>query len=117
MAQSIIGVGVLTSDIQAYSDVPDELITTVTDNESYDDDEPHGRHNITFTIETIIISAFIFIGILTWFEFLRTLYDNVFSATGEHNYRLIYNRLWYAIFITALVLILIYIVYRISDRY
>jgi H+/Cl- antiporter ClcA len=70
------------------------------------------QSNITVSVETIIMSALIFIGILAWFEFLRTWYDNVFTLKTEHNYFFIYNRLWYAIFITALVLVLLYVVYR-----
>jgi hypothetical protein len=54
------------------------------------------------------MSALIFIGILSW-------YDNVFTVTGEHNISAIFNRLWYAIFITAVVLVLLYIVYRIAN--
>lgn len=75
-------------------------------------DTPDSQSNITISIETVIMSALIFIGILAWFEFLRTWFDNVFTINGQHNYSFIYNRLWYAIFITALVLVLLYVVFR-----
>lgn len=85
----------------------------------YNEDFPDVEHKVsslTISIETIVMSGFIFIAILTWFEFIRTWFDTVFSNTGQHNFTTVYNRLWYAIFITALALVLIYIVYRIANN-
>jgi predicted MFS family arabinose efflux permease len=78
-------------------------------------EQPRKPKNFTITIEIIIISAFIFIAIFTWFEFIRSWYDNVFNTGPGHNFNAVYVRLGYAIFITALALVLIYIVYRIYN--
>ena len=97
--------------------VPDELMISSIGRGQDMPDIVDNHSNITVSIETIILSAVIFIGILSWFEFLRSWYDNVFSFDGTHNFGLIWNRFWYAVFITAVVIILIYIIYRISTRY
>lgn len=75
------------------------------------------RSGITVSIETIVLSAIVFIGILSWFEFLRAWYDNVFAVDGNNNPGIIWNRFWYAVFISSVVIILVYILYRISTRY
>lgn len=72
--------------------------------------------SLVISIETILMSGLIFIGLLSWFEFLRSWYDNTFAINGIYNMRAVIQRLWYAIFVTALVLILLYVVYRISNR-
>ena len=114
-----IGAGTIVTTLGsagAYNDIPDEIVTGAIGRSQDVPDIPERQSNITVSIETIVISALIFIGILAWFEFLRTWYDNVFTLGTPHNFDIVYHRLWYAIFITALVLILIYIVYRIADR-
>lgn len=97
--------------------VPGELISSAVGQGQDMPDIVDVENNITVSIETIILSALIFIGILSWFEFLRSWYDNVFLIEGEHNFRLIWNRFWYAVFITSVVIVLVYILYRVSVRY
>lgn len=115
---SVVGAGIVTlSSSGSYNDIPDEIVSNAVGQGQDLPNPPDKDNNITVSIETIIMSALIFIGILSWFEFLRVWYDNVFTINGEHhNFSIIYNRLWYAIFITALVLILVYVVYRIANR-
>ena len=119
MAQAI-GAGLITTTFSAggaYVDVPDEIAADAARASSTDmPDIEHKVSSLTISIETIVMSAFIFIAILAWFEFIRTWFDTVFSTTGEHHFNVVYNRLWYAIFITALALVLIYIVYRIANK-
>lgn len=65
------------------------------------------------TIQTVILSAFVFIALLAWFEVIRTWYDQTFDPTlGLRNVDQIFVRFWYAVFITALIIILIYILHR-----
>jgi hypothetical protein len=65
------------------------------------------------TIHTVILSAFIFIAILAWVEVIRTWYDQTFDPTfGIRNIDLIFTRFWYAVFITCLVIIFVYILHR-----
>lgn len=65
-------------------------------------------------IQKIIITAVVFIAILAWFEFLRTLYDAIFNTiSNEHYSGIVFKRLVYALFITAVAIIIVYIVYRI----
>lgn len=109
MATAIVGAGVITS-------VEGMELSELTTNGETESSMPHGRSsNITVSIETIILSALIFIGILVWFEFIRVWFDNVFTNQPTHNFTIIWHRFWYAIFITALVLVLLYIVYRLFN--
>lgn len=86
-------------------------------NQSEEPDPVRRGSKITVSIETIILSALLFIGILAWFEFLRSWYENTFTLTDqERRFDAVIHRFWYAIFITALVTILIYIVLCIADR-
>lgn len=56
-------------------------------------------------IETIVITAVIFIAVITWFEVLRSWFDNVFSETT--NYRATWIRLFYAVVVTLIALFFI----------
>lgn len=112
-----IGAGVTTLGAAgAYDDVPDEIVPSTVGKGQDLPDVPERQSNITVSIETIVMSALIFIAILAWFEFLRVWFDNVFNSDGHRNYTAIYHRLWYAIFVTALAIVLLYIVYRIASR-
>lgn len=65
------------------------------------------------TIQTVIISALIFVLMLTWFEFVRTWYDETFDPTlGVRNVNSIVVRFWYAIYITCFVIVIVYGLYR-----
>ena len=112
MAQVIdLGLASTTiASIDPYSDVPDDVNTN--------SDLPYSEkktRSLKISIETIVMSALIFIAILAWFEFLRTWFDTVFSQTQSHHFNAVYNRLWYAIFVTSISLILVYIVYHIAN--
>jgi len=117
MAVPTVGIGTLTAieQQQAAAEAAEDLDLPDIIESGDDDNRPRRGPNIVLSIETIIISALIFIGILAWFEFLRSWFDNVFNDLPETNFAPIWHRLWYAIFITALVLILLYIVYRIFN--
>jgi len=68
-------------------------------------------------IQRIIITAVVFVSVLTWFEFLRTLYDAIFNVNGDGHYPgIIAKRLAYAILVTAIAIITIYIIYRIATK-
>ena len=92
-----------------YKDVPEELTTRI---------RPHGtreslisKRTFTISIETVVMSALIFIAILSWFEFLRAWYDHTFDNEPVHNVDLIFNRFWYAVFISSICIIIIYVLY------
>ena len=115
MAQAI-DLGLASTTIAAsqsfdpYSDIPYDANT--------DSDLPYSEkktRSLKISIETIVMSALIFIAILAWFEFLRTWFDTVFSYTPAQHFNLVYNRLWYAIFVTSISLILVYIVYHVAN--
>ena len=72
-------------------------------------------HGFIITIETIIISALIFISILSWFEVFRVWYVTTFETT-DPDLSIIYFRFFYAISVTTLVLVLLYIIYHISAK-
>ena len=60
---------------------------------------------VKIAIETIVITAVIFIAIITWFEVLRSLFDNIFSESP--NYRSTWLRILYAMVVTIIGIILI----------
>jgi hypothetical protein len=111
------------SALEADAAMPDELIAAQQAMGEEDEGDsapvmPHGggggagasNAGLRLSIETILISALIFIGIFTWLEFVRTWYESTFAENG--NLSNIYYRFWYSIFVSALVIILLYIVYR-----
>jgi hypothetical protein len=68
---------------------------------------------LTISLETVVISAFLFLAILSWFEFLRVWYDVTFSPDRvTHDFTVVYIRFWYAVFITCLVIIIVYSILR-----
>jgi hypothetical protein len=112
-----VGLGTITA-LQANAMVPDELVAA---QQAIDADvegstirvphgAPHAAGTLKLSMETVVLSALLFIGIFTWLEFLRSWFDNTFAENGNLN--VMYLRFWYAIFITALVAILFYVVYR-----
>ncbi|CAH6420007.1 Hypothetical protein HVR_LOCUS1058 [uncultured virus] len=114
---AIVGGGAITTVAGvSYADAPDEIVSgAIGKGEELPDAPEEKTRSLRLSIETIVMSALIFIGILAWFEFLRAWYENVFSLDGTHRYDVVYNRLWYAIFITAIVLIFLYVIYRIAN--
>jgi hypothetical protein len=69
----------------------------------------NGQKSIRINIETIIISVFIFVTMLTWFELLRMIYDILFS--NHRDWIPIYKTLGYAISFTVFSIISIFIIY------
>lgn len=71
------------------------------------------------TVWTVILSACIFIAILTWLEFIRVFYDTVFDPLipTKRNWLTVWTRFSYAFFITALMIVLVYIIFRFSKEY
>ena len=62
-------------------------------------------------VSKIIIIGVVFFAILTWFEFIRTLYDAVFTiGSDDHHPVILTKSLIYAIFITAIAIIIVYII-------
>jgi len=111
MAQ-IAGAGTITTTLSsagAYDDTSDELSTQTPDMIE------EKRPAFSVSIETIVVSALIFIAILAWFEFVRSWFDNTFDGKAVHDLGLVYHRFWYAIFVSVLVVILIYVVYRFAN--
>jgi hypothetical protein len=61
-------------------------------------------------LATIIIAALIFLAILAWFDFIQTTFFNVLYAPSIVDNVPSSVKLWYAIFITIFVVLLIIIV-------
>lgn len=73
------------------------------------------KKNITVSVETVIMSALIFIAVLIWFDFLRNLYNATYLSEDETKYKVVWASFFYALFITALNIVLIYMVYKLSE--
>lgn len=56
-------------------------------------------------VELVIITAVIFVVVITWFEVLRSWFDNVF--TDQSNYRATWIRVLYATVVTILAVFLV----------
>jgi len=67
-------------------------------------------------ITTIIISALIFLSILAWFDFIQS---TIFNWLAPQNDDPIPSsvKLWYAIFVTVFIIILIILIYYHSQNY
>lgn len=115
MAGLASGVGTL-STVAAF-EIPDEIMPgAIGRGQTFPKLPPSRTSSITVSIETIIMSALIFIGILAWFEFLRTTYEVIFSIDGSQHYDYIFNRFGYAIFITVVVIVLLYVLFRFAEQ-
>jgi hypothetical protein len=76
------------------------------------------RGPVNVSIPTVVISAFIFIAILSWFEFMREWYDYTFIVKGtsrenSSSLGVVFAKFWFAIFITAVAIVGVCIVYRV----
>lgn len=71
------------------------------------------RLNIT----TIIVSALIFLTILSWFDFIQTTFFLWMYPEYSENTVPSPVKLWYAVFITIFILILIILIYYHSYKY
>jgi len=70
-------------------------------------------HPFTINVPIIIASGVIFIAILAWFEVLRSLYDRTWEfADQPGRYQVTIERLGYAVMVTCLCIILIYIFFQ-----
>jgi hypothetical protein len=71
------------------------------------------KSSFSISIENVVVTALIFFSILAWFDFLRGSYETVFfekedaAATIAHIF-------FYAIFVTALSIILTYMIYKVG---
>lgn len=72
---------------------------------------------IGITIETIVISALIFAGILAWLQFIELIYNNVFPIPPmKRDLPAVWNRLCFCFLITVIILALVYLTYRLSPK-
>ena len=65
------------------------------------------NRKVSVSIETIIMTAVVFITVITWFEVLRSLFDNIFSETDKQNYKAIGIRVLYAVIVTIIAVIIV----------
>lgn len=80
------------------------------------DDLNKKQNQFMINIETIIISAIIFLAIFAWFDYIQTAFlfwlqpdlVNSEAITPASKY-------WYALFITVFVIFLVYLVHRIFE--
>ena len=73
------------------------------------------KTSFTVSIETVVVTALLFFSILAWFEFLRGLYEDVLIDHTEDEVKInVAHRFWYAAFVTALSIIIIYTIYKVS---
>lgn len=71
--------------------------------------------SIAINIETIFMTGLIFSGLVIWFEFFEILYSNLFPTNGNtRNLSAVLNKLWFCLFVTVLIITLLYIVYKIQ---
>lgn len=93
-----------TPDINLERDLlPEEIALGLQTGENVVDANKKFKVNIV----TIIISALIFLAILAWFDFAQTtFYACVYPPTQEDNIPA-WAKLWYAVAITATILIII----------
>jgi hypothetical protein len=66
---------------------------------------------------TIVISALIFLAILAWFDFIQTAFYEVIYPPNVTNQIPASHKLWYAIFISFFVLIVVFLLYYIFNDY
>jgi Na+/H+ antiporter NhaC len=69
-----------------------------------------------FNIATIMISAFIFLAILAWFDFMQTAFYVWLSPEVTDQLVAPSVKLWYAILITFMVIILVYLIHYYTRR-
>jgi len=70
-------------------------------------------HPFTINVPIIVASGVIFIAILAWFEVLRSLYDRTWEFADEAGrYEVTIERLGYAVMVTCICILLIYIFYQ-----
>lgn len=71
------------------------------------------QRTIKVTIDTIVMSGLIFAGILAWFEFFRILFKNIFPRNSStRNMNEVLSSFWFTIFITVIVVISVFIMYK-----
>ncbi len=68
-------------------------------------------------ISTILISAFIFLAILAWFDFIQTAFYLYVVPEAENDLIPPSAKLWYAILITIIVLAILILIYYYSQSY
>lgn len=106
--------GIATTTYASRLAISDSIADDLEPFNTTDMPNPPSKISFALNIEIIFISAFLFISIFSWFEFLRALFDETFYLKEEKRFEVAFARFWYAIFITSLCAVLIYIVYRIG---
>lgn len=85
--------------------IVNNLIATAPGIAYHSIEPPASKGSVKVGIETIIITAVVFIAVITWFEVLRSLFDNIFS--DEPNYKASWIRILYAIIVAIIAIFLI----------
>ena len=73
--------------------------------------ELNSDRRFRINISTIMISAFIFLAILAWFDFIQTTFYIWLAPESTVDLIPASIKLWYAIAVTVLVIILIFLIY------
>lgn len=69
-------------------------------------------HKFRINLATILISAFIFLAILAWFEFIQTaFYEYLYPSASSEEIVPSYVKFWYCLLISGLVIVLVLLVY------
>ncbi len=71
--------------------------------------------DINVNMITIILSALIFVAILSWIDVVRLWYENTYPYNRQRDFGIMYHQMGYALFITLLVLVLVYVIYKIDE--
>ena len=71
--------------------------------------EVGGLQNYRVNVGTIVISALIFLAILAWFDFAQTTFYYVIYPAASIDNIPSWVKLWYAIFITIVIIFLVYL--------
>lgn len=69
------------------------------------------RSKFSVNIATILISALVFLAVLAWFDFIQTTFYNLVIPVEDRDPVASQARLWYALFITIIIYILVYLIY------
>lgn len=116
----------LFGDIPAVAGVTPALVRVGDDsaavaNQRAVDDPPEGppdskysKHTLNFAvvIPTVIVSSIVFLIIFTWYDLLVAMFASTFGDSQTPATESVTIHLWFAIFMTALGLVLLYIIYR-----
>lgn len=69
------------------------------------------KKKYSINLATILVSALAFIAILAWFDFIQTTFYNFILPPDKQDPVASQARLWYALFISIIIFILVYLIY------